>query len=123
MRTCRRRCRWYSRRRYTGRGVVGINNSLRDIGRTRLCPKHRQTALLAGVIQKHGVAVVLHILDYDRPQLLRDGTERILQFGIEGIRGVVTIALELLLLGVDRSCPRRALIISHRRRSTLQLFG
>ena len=105
-RTCRRRRRRYSRRRNSRRRVVGIYHGLRDVGRARLRPKHRKAALLAGVIQQHGVAIVLHVLDHDRTKLLRNGTERLLQLGIEGSRGVVAVTLQLFLFRVDCSCPR-----------------
>jgi len=48
---------------------------------------------LAGVVKKHGEAIVLHVFDHYRSQLLCDRAKRVLQLCIEGVRGVFAIAL------------------------------
>src|SRR6266702_2287632 len=93
---CSRSACW--RCRYTGLCVVGIDDSLGDIG-SGVDPDH--AAILLADIQNNGVTVLLSIAGDDFVNFLSEGLEHLVHFAFELVLGVFGAALQRLLLLVN----------------------
>src|ERR1017187_9338583 len=120
----RRRWRvWRRCRNSRSRSVIGVDYRLRNV--RSWSPEDVQPTLLRRtcVVQQYGKSILLQILHNDRPELLLNLLDRVLHVAAVRSRRVVGVALQLLLLGVDRPGTRALLVVAHGCGRGLELLG